>query len=106
MKITHFEKALCLATLLFILVFGLFFTDVATPNIRGDSPRVVHPYHVDINTASVEDFAEINGIGKKIARRIVDYREQHGDFENIDELCKVSGIGRIKLDKIKDYIMV
>ena len=106
MKITRFEKALLLATLLFILAYGLFFAYIAAPNVRSGAPQSAHPYLVDINTAGVEEFVEIEGIGGTIARRIVDYREQNGDFENVEELCNVSGIGNVTLDKIRDYITV
>ncbi len=46
------------------------------------------------------------GIGKVLAQRIVDYRNEHGTFKTIEDLLKVSGIGEVTFDKIKDYITV
>ena len=34
------------------------------------------------------------GIGKKRAEAIVKYREMHGNFRSVDELAQVAGIGK------------
>ncbi len=61
---------------------------------------------MDINTASLQQLTLLPGIGETIAQRIIDYREEHGDFKNIDELMNVSGIGEKKLQQLKPYIKV
>ena len=49
---------------------------------------------VNINTAEAEVIAElITGVGPQKAQAIVDYREENGAFENIDDLRSVKGIG-------------
>jgi len=59
---------------------------------------------VNINTASSEDLESISGIGEVIARRIIDYRNQFGSFENLEDLKKVKGIGGKKIEAIKKRI--
>ena len=61
---------------------------------------------VNINAASVEVIAQLDGIGEKMAQRIIDYREANGDFNAIEEITLVSGIGQKKFEEIKDSICV
>jgi len=64
------------------------------------------PQKIDINRAETWLLEALPGIGKELARRIVDYRIQNGPFRTIEDLLKVRGIGQATFDKIKDYITV
>ena len=64
------------------------------------------PDVININTATVEQFISLNGIGEILAKRIVDYRTENGKFTNIDELMNVSGIGEKKFNAIKKFLYV
>lgn len=59
---------------------------------------------VSINNASKEMLCTLNGIGESIANRIIEYRNENGLFQNIEDLMEVKGIGQAKFEKIKDYI--
>ena len=61
---------------------------------------------IDINTATADQLQLLPGIGESLSQRIIDYREEQGDFTTIEELMNVSGIGEKKFANIKDYIMV
>jgi len=61
---------------------------------------------VNINTASVAQLVELKGIGEKTALKIIEYREENGDFKSIDALVSVKGIGAKTLDKIRDQLSV
>ena len=61
---------------------------------------------LNLNTASVDDLAKLPGIGEVIAQRIVDYRESEGPFSSVEELDEVSGIGRKRIEGLKDYVTV
>lgn len=61
---------------------------------------------VNINTANLEKLQTLPGIGESIAQKIIDYREQNGKFETIDDIKNVSGIGESKFNNIKDKITV
>jgi competence ComEA-like helix-hairpin-helix protein len=49
---------------------------------------------VNINRCTAEDLQQIPGVGAALARRIVEYRNQNGQFKSIEELRNIPGIGR------------
>ncbi len=61
---------------------------------------------VNINTADERKLVSISGIGEAKAKAIIDYRKEHGNFKSIDEIKKVSGIGSLTFEKIKEYIKI
>ena len=61
---------------------------------------------ININTASQSELETLNGIGKVLAERILQYRNDKGRFKTIEEIKKVSGIGDKKYEGIKDHITV
>lgn len=61
---------------------------------------------LNINIANQQALSQLSGIGLKTAKKIVDYRNMHGFFNNIEEIKNVSGIGDKKFQKIKDMITV
>jgi competence protein ComEA len=58
----------------------------------------------NINQATNKELAAIKGIGTKKAQAIIDYREAHGHFMDLNQLMKVKGIGQGTLKKITPYI--
>jgi competence protein ComEA len=60
---------------------------------------------VDINTADAQSLtAGIKGVGTAKAQAIVDYREQHGRFQTVDELAQVRGIGPSTVERNRDNL--
>ena len=59
---------------------------------------------VNINTADLEEFTILKGIGPKKAERIIEYRKEIGEFTDINQLLEVKGIGEKTLEKIKEMI--
>ena len=60
---------------------------------------------VNINSANAEILAEaLHGVGLTKAQRIVEYREAHGPFEQVDELAAVQGIGLETIERNRDVI--
>ena len=55
---------------------------------------------VDINTADVTLLAKkLKGVGPRLARRIVAFREEHGPFPTVEALIEVKGVGNSVLEK-------
>ena len=61
---------------------------------------------ININTASLLDLQTIPGIGESKAKAIIEYRDNEGIFNNIEDIKNVSGIGDSLYEKIKEYITV
>lgn len=59
---------------------------------------------IPVNTADVYELDRLPGIGPTKAQAIVDYRTEHGPFQNTDQLLEVSGIGEATLEGLLDYI--
>jgi competence protein ComEA len=61
---------------------------------------------VNINTADSRELQKLSGVGPSTAQKILDYREQNGRFERIEDIKKVSGIGDKTFEKLKDKLAV
>ena len=61
---------------------------------------------IDLNAADVYDLSRLPGIGEKRAADIVARREEKGPFQSVEELAEISGIGPGTLEKLKDYVTV
>ena len=59
---------------------------------------------IDINTASVEQLAELPGIGEFLAENIVAYREIYGAFSSIDDLSNIVGIDPSTIDNLRGRV--
>ena len=80
-------------TLFFVALLGL------------QSVFALPPGAVNVNTATAEELAAtLTGVGESKARAIVDYRETHGDFVDLDELMAVRGIGDHVIESNREKI--
>ena len=61
---------------------------------------------IDINAADINELQEISGVGPAKAQAIVDYREENGAFESVDELNEISGFGEKTVEKLRDSIKI
>ena len=61
---------------------------------------------LDLNTAGAEALAELPGIGEELARRVVEYREENGPFETLEDIMLVPGIGEGKFAALEGWIAV
>jgi competence protein ComEA len=61
---------------------------------------------ININTASVKDLQKLDGVGRGVAQRIVDYREANGPFKRGEDLRKVEGVGAATFERNRERIVV
>jgi len=81
------------------------------PAVSKNFPKMqtVHsnpPGKINLNTATAEELESLPNIGPVMAKRIIEYRNIHGSFYNIEEIKEVKGIGEKTYEKIKALITV
>jgi competence protein ComEA len=74
------------------------------------SPTATTPTQPDVplnlNTATLEQLDELDGIGPTTAQSIIDFREEHGGFGSVEELGQVPGIGDVRLASLREQVRV
>ena len=61
---------------------------------------------VELNTASAAELRTLPGVGERTAERIIEYREEHGGFEKIEDLMNVRGIGERTFLRLRPLVRV
>jgi len=106
MRPNRFVSGLALAALLLIQgwIAPAGLRASAAPGDETASPPA--PAQIDINSAGEEALRKIPGVGDALAKRIVDFRKQHGPFERVEDLMKIRGIGEKSFEKMRPYVKV
>ncbi len=63
------------------------------------------PIVVNLNSATLDQFLTLPGVGKTMGQRILDYRNEHGPFQAVDDLALVQGFGKKRLDRIRQWLI-
>lgn len=71
---------------------------------KGASEHVDH--RVNLNTAGEDELAQVSDIGPSRAKKIVEYRSQHGGFSRVEELEQVEGFGKTLTEDEKSALEV
>ncbi len=74
--------------------------------IIGETNETAIAQKIDINKAEAWLLEALPGVGEVKAQAIIDYRQEHGLFRDINELMNVPGFGVSNFDKVKDLITV
>ena len=61
---------------------------------------------ININTATKEELMTLSGIGASKAESILKYRQEHGNFQSIEDLKKIEGFKKRVFNNKKDDITV
>ena len=72
-------------------------------NGQGDSDN---ENKINLNLATKEELMTLNGVGEKKAEKIIDYREENGSFQKIEDLKNVNGFGEKSFESLKQYITI
>ena len=63
-------------------------------------------YPVNLNTCSVEELMNIDGIGESRASAIIEYRNYIGGYTSVDQIKNIKGIGDALYEKVAPYLCV
>lgn len=84
-------------------IVGFFMVAVA---LLLSTAAVAADGQVNINTATEAELALLPRVGVVVAGRIIEHRETNGDFEAVEDLMLVKGIGERTFELIEPYASV
>ncbi|MDQ7044821.1 MAG: Tex-like N-terminal domain-containing protein [Sulfurimonas sp.] len=67
---------------------------------------LVNRVGVDINSASASLLSHVAGIGMKIAKNIIEYRDANGNFTTKNQLLRVKGLGKKAYEQAAGFIRI
>ena len=59
---------------------------------------------ISLASATLEQLDTLDGVGPATARKILDWRRQHGGFRSVDDLGQVPGIGPKRLAALRERV--
>jgi competence protein ComEA len=65
-----------------------------------------YQYMVDVNDATWVEWAQFEGIGETLAKRIVADRQTRGPFGSVEDVARVKGIGPKRLAEMRPYLTI
>jgi comEA protein len=105
MKLSRRETAVLLGFVVCLVVINV------VNHIRREQRIAHHMLYIEeltiqisVNAASSEELETLPGIGPALAARIIEYRHTHGNFERLEDLKNVRGIGKKLFAKIEPYL--
>lgn len=89
---------------------GMYQHDVNSKTLRESLDEVIEScvnyVGVDLNTASAPLLSYVSGLNQLTARRIVEWRAQHGPFANRAQLLDVPGIGQATYTQAAGFLQL
>ena len=79
-------------------------TSTAARNQEEDNLSHDIPCKIDLNHATLEELTSLPSIGEVKAKAILEFRLKYGDFQTIDELLYIPGIGESVFKSSQDDI--
>ncbi len=61
---------------------------------------------VNLNTATKAELMSLPGIGEVMAERIMTYREDVGPFRSADDLARIKGISKKRIEQLRPLVTV
>lgn len=108
-SVKYMLYAICVCIILYIGVFigrcslgNELFCRSQSP-ASGQTPQI---YRINLNLATLEELRMIPGIGLSLAKSILTYRNDFGDFMDVSELQDVPGFSRELYLSVKEYFYV
>jgi competence protein ComEA len=102
------QIAICMLVAILLVLLGMHWLRLsrwgtAPIELSSQEPREYY-YSLDINSASWVEWAQLEGIGEKLARRIVADRDERGPFRGPADIGRVRGIGPKLLERIHPFL--
>jgi len=72
----------------------------------GSAPAGVPDQPLDLNTATLEQLDTLDGVGPATAQKILDFRERNGGFGSVEDLAEVPGIGEKRMAALRELVRI
>jgi competence ComEA-like helix-hairpin-helix protein len=100
-------KTIGLKGLVCLFLCGFFLLTVGMTVSAEEKKELLEGKTVNVNTATAEEFAKnVPMIDQELAERIVEYRDETGDFQMLEELLQVEGFTREMLRRLKPFLLL
>jgi len=100
-------RIICLQRYTCYFLFVFFVLTVGMTVSAEEKKELLVGKTVNINTATAQEFAtHVPLIDQELAERIVEYREETGDFQVLEELLQIEGITRKMLRRLKPFLLL
>ena len=84
----------------FLMAFFIIFSLLSPGFYAEDKDKI------NLNSATVEELAKVPGLNKELAERIIEAREENGEFVDMEELLDIEEIDDKLLDQLIKYIKI
>ena len=101
-----FNTVLTIMALLTLLIVNPAFAAGEKEGVTKSNETLASMEKININQADTKTLTTLKGIGKDRAVKIIEYREQNGPFQKIEDLMKVKGIGKKIFEQNKNVLSV
>ena len=101
-----FNVTLTIMALLTLLIVNPVFAEGEKVEIAKAKETVASMQKININQADAKTLITLKGIGKDRALKIIEYRENNGPFQKIEDLMKVKGIGKKIFEQNQNVLSV
>ncbi len=101
-----FNTILTIMALLALLIVNPAFAEGNKEGTAKSNETVASMQKININQADAKTLTTLKGIGKDRAVKIIEYREQNGPFQKVEDIMKVKGIGKKIFEQNKNVLSV
>lgn len=99
-------KAILVGAAICTIGFMIFFYIQVNKPTLADHSKEIQSVALDLNSATEDELTEIPGIGAALARNIISYREEYGNYVDTDELLNIKGVSQELYEQISQYIIL
>jgi competence protein ComEA len=101
-----FSSTLTIMALLTLLIVSPAFAAGEKEGAAKSNETLASMEKININKADAKTLTTLKGIGKDRAVKIIEYRENNGPFQKIEDLMKVKGIGKKIFEQNQNVLSV
>ncbi|MFG0247860.1 MAG: ComEA family DNA-binding protein [Phycisphaeraceae bacterium JB051] len=95
---------LAMIMVMLLMVLGILQATGNTLDQRSIQP-ITTDFLININTDNAGNLMLLPGVGKVIANRIIEHRQQHGPFTSIQQLDDISGISHRTIARLEPFLL-